>query len=56
MTESVYNTMANQITSDEQNPKFVVTYLFDDEFGPNFDFLALSADEELSEYFVFMAV
>jgi hypothetical protein len=30
--------------------------LFNDEFGPNFDFLALSADDELSEHFVFMAV
>ena len=48
--------MANQITSDEQNPMFVITYLFNDEFGPNFDYLALSADVELSDDFVSMAV
>lgn len=34
----------------------MITYIYNDEVGPNFDFKALSADPVLKDDFVFMAV
>jgi len=42
--ESVYTTMANQIATDIDNPKYAIAYLYTDDEGPNFDFRALSID------------
>jgi hypothetical protein len=42
--------------NDEQHPKFVVSYIFDDEIGPNLAFKALSVDPELTDDFAFTAI
>lgn len=54
--ESVYTTMANQIATDIDNPKYAIAYIYNDEQGPDFDFRALSMDEDLKKKFVFFAV
>jgi hypothetical protein len=45
--ESVYNTMWQQIVNDEEKPRFVVAYIYNDIEGPNFDYRALSMDPVL---------
>jgi hypothetical protein len=44
------------VTQDPVSPKYVVTYLFNDEVGPNLDFKALSVDAELKQDFSFFAI
>jgi hypothetical protein len=41
---------------EEDPPKFVICYLFDDDYGASLDFKALSADKYLQDDFIFMAV
>jgi hypothetical protein len=56
VSEAVFNTMVYQIVADEENPKFVLYYNYDDGQGAPLLFKALSADPLLQEDFSFMSI
>ena len=48
--------LSSYYTLEQEDPKFVICYLFDDGMGASLDFKALSADSLLQDDFIFMAV
>lgn len=52
----MFGSKAKEIVTDEEQPKYVVTYLYEDEVGPNLAWRALSVDPDLADDFVFMSI
>lgn len=55
VSEAQFNTLSNYYAV-EDNSKYVVVYMYDDQIGASFMFKALSADADLQQDFIFMAV
>jgi hypothetical protein len=55
VSEAQFNTLSNYYAV-EDNSKYVVVYMYDDQVGASFMFKALSADVDLQQDFIFMAV
>ncbi len=56
VNEMMYRSLAADYTTAEENPKYVLVYLYDDNEGASFLFRALSAEPALQDDFVFFAL